>query len=662
MSDMHGVVKMTEMKYGQDRPKASNPIKIQDLSFRDGHQSLFATRGRTEDLLTIAEKMDKAGFYSVEIWGGATFDVMHRYLNEDPWERIRTLRKHMKNTKFSMLLRGQNLVGYRNYADDVVEAFVQRACDNGIDIFRVFDALNDFRNFEVAHKIIKKNKKHFQGTICYSLTEMRMGGDVYNLDYYVDKAKELDKMGVDSICLKDMAGLVSPYDAYDIIKAIKKAVDVPINLHTHFTSGMGDLAIFKAIEAGVDIIDTCMAPFAYRTSHAAIEPIVVSLLGTNRDTGMDIELLNEIDKDIEKFLPKYKHLANDTKYSIIDPEVIIHQTPGGMLSNLVNQLRQMDALDRIDEVFQQLPQVRKDLGTVPLVTPTSQIVGIQTVNNVLFDGEGEKYSRFTEQVKDLCYGLYGKTTLPMNAEVQAKALKGYPRGEKPITVRPGAILEPELAKIQASVKGLAKDLDDELIVALYPVTGKRFLEWKYGVTEVPEDVKPLTMEQVNDKENLVKKALNGDLTDKKPAPAKTENLRKFDVYVDGEYFEVEVDAEGGMSAAPAGTYTQPAAPVARPVVAPQPQAPAQPAPQAKPAQAPVTTSANGTPVTAPMPGMVMSYRVKVGDTVNKGDIVVVLEAMKMENNIPSPVAGTVLEIPKVAGDSVGKDEVMIVIG
>lgn len=662
MSDMHGVVKMTEMKYGQDRPKASNPIKIQDLSFRDGHQSLFATRGRTEDLLTIAEKMDKAGFYSVEIWGGATFDVMHRYLNEDPWERIRTLRKHMKNTKFSMLLRGQNLVGYRNYADDVVEAFVQRACDNGIDIFRVFDALNDFRNFEVAHKVIKKNKKHFQGTICYSLTEMRMGGDVYNLDYYVDKAKELDKMGVDSICLKDMAGLVSPYDAYDIIKAIKKAVDVPINLHTHFTSGMGDLAIFKAIEAGVDIIDTCMAPFAYRTSHAAIEPIVVSLLGTNRDTGMDIELLNEIDKDIEKFLPKYKHLANDTKYSIIDPEVIIHQTPGGMLSNLVNQLRQMDALDRIDEVFQQLPQVRKDLGTVPLVTPTSQIVGIQTVNNVLFDGEGEKYSRFTEQVKDLCYGLYGKTTLPMNAEVQAKALKGYPRGEKPITVRPGAILEPELAKIQASVKGLAKDLDDELIVALYPVTGKRFLEWKYGVTEVPEDVKPLTMEQVNDKDNLVKKALNGDLTDKKPAPAKTENLRKFDVYVDGEYFEVEVDAEGGMSAAPAGTYTQPAAPVARPVVAPQPQAPAQPAPQAKPAPAPVTASANGTPVTAPMPGMVMSYRVKVGDTVNKGDIVVVLEAMKMENNIPSPVAGTVLEIPKVAGDSVGKDEVMIVIG
>ncbi len=657
MLDTHGVVKMTEMKYGQDRPQASNPIKIQDLSFRDGHQSLFATRGRTEDLLTIAEKIDKAGFYSMEVWGGATFDVMHRYLNEDPWERIRTLKKHIKKTKFSMLLRGQNLVGYRNYADDVVEAFVQRACDNGIDIFRVFDALNDFRNFEVAHKIIKKNNKHFQGTICYSLTEMRMGGDVYNLDYYINKAKELDKMGVDSICIKDMAGLVSPYDAYNLIKALKETVSVPINLHTHFTSGMGDLAIFKAIEAGVDIIDTCMAPFAYRTSHAAVEPIVVSLLGTNRDTGMDIKLLSEIDKDIEKFIPKYKHLANDTKFSVIDPEVIIHQTPGGMLSNLVNQLRQMDALDKIDEVFKKLPEVRKDLGTVPLVTPTSQIVGIQTVNNVLFDGDGERYQRFTEQVKDLCYGLYGQTTLPMNPEVRAKALKGYPRGEKPIDVRPGAILEPELADIQASVKGLAKDLDDELIVALYPVTGKRFLEWKYGLKEVPEDVKPKTMDQVNAEQDLVKKALSGELTAKKPSPDKPENLRKFDVYVDGEYFEVEVNAEGGMSAAPAGSYVQPRPQTVRPA-APQAQA----TPQAV-VQAPVPAVAGGEQVIkSPMPGMVSNYKVAVGDHVKKGDTVLILEAMKMENNIPSPCDGVIKSIPKSSGDSVGKDEILIVIG
>jgi len=292
--DKHGVLEMTQMNYDVNRPKTANPIKIQDLSFRDGHQSLFATRGRTEDMIPVAEQMDEIGFYSMEVWGGATFDTMHRYLGEDPWERIQTLKKYIKKTPFSMLLRGQNVVGYRNYADDVVEAFVQRAVDNGIDIFRCFDALNDFRNFETAAKIVKKNNKHFQGTICYSLTEPRMGGDVYNLEYYLKKAKELENFGVDSICLKDMAGLVSPYDAYNLIRALKKQSDIPLHLHTHFTSGMGDLAIFKAIEAGVDIVDTCMAPYAYRTSHPAVEPLVISLMGTNRDTGMDIKKLAAI--------------------------------------------------------------------------------------------------------------------------------------------------------------------------------------------------------------------------------------------------------------------------------------------------------------------------------------------------------------------------------
>jgi pyruvate/oxaloacetate carboxyltransferase len=628
MLDTHGVVKMTEMKYGQDRPKASNPIKIQDLSFRDGHQSLFATRGRTEDLLTVAEKIDKAGFYSMEVWGGATFDVMHRFLNEDPWERIRTLKKHIKNTKFSMLLRGQNLVGYRNYADDVVEAFVQRACDNGIDIFRVFDALNDFRNFEVAHKIIKKNNKHFQGTICYSLTEMRMGGEVYNLDYYINKAKELDKMGVDSICIKDMAGLVSPYDAYNLIKALKETVSVPINLHTHFTSGMGDLAIFKAIEAGVDIIDTCMAPFAYRTSHAAVEPIVVSLLGTNRDSGMDIKLLSEIDKDIEKFIPKYKYLANDTKFSVIDPDVIIHQTPGGMLSNLVNQLRQMDALDKLPEVFKKLPQVRRDLGTVPLVTPTSQIVGIQTVNNVLFDGDGERYQRFTEQVKDLCYGLYGQTTLPIDPEVRAKALKGYPRGETPITNRPGDELKPEMPAVKELVKGLAKDIDDEIICALYPVTGKRFLKWKYGLTDVPDEAKAKTMEEVKKEDELVAKALSGELM---AAKTTSGNTRPFDVYIDGEHFHVEVadpNAKGG------GTRTRKIA-------------------------AKTETVSDEKALCAPIPGMINEIKVKVGDDIKTGDSLLVLEAMKMFNSLESKVDGKVKEIKVEVGDSVAKGDILI---
>ena len=480
--DKHGILEMTDMHYDPTRPVAKNPVKIQDLSFRDGHQSIFATRGRTEDMIPIAEKMDEVGFYAMEVWGGATFDTMHRYLNEDPWERIITLKKYIKKTPFSMLLRGQNLVGYRNYADDVVEAFVQRAADNGIDIFRVFDALNDFRNFETAVKIIQKNKKHFQGTICYSLTEPRMGGDVYNLEYYLDKARQLQSLGADSVCIKDMAGLVSPYDAYNLIKALKETIDVPIELHTHFTSGMGDLALLKAVEAGVDIIDTCMAPYAYRTSHPAIEPLVVTLLGTNRDTGLDVHQLAEIDAEIEKIVPKYKQYLNDTKLSIIDTNVILHQTPGGMLSNLVNQLRQMDALDRLDDVFEALPRVRKDLGQVPLVTPTSQIVGTQTVNNVLFDKSAGEYSQITEQVKDLCFGLYGKTSRPIDPDVQKKALNNYPRGEKPITERPGNILEPELPAIREEVKDLAKSEDDLLICALYPVTGKRFLngnmDWK----------------------------------------------------------------------------------------------------------------------------------------------------------------------------------------
>ena len=313
MSD-HDKVKKTPMGYGKDRPKAKNPVLIQDLTLRDGHQSLFATRGRTEDMIPVAEMMDEVGFWAIETWGGATFDTMHRFLNEDPWERIRTLKRYIKKTPFSMLLRAQNLVGYRNYADDVARAFVERAAANGMDIFRTFDALNDFRNFETVVPVIKSNKKHFQGCLCYSLTEPRMGGEVYSLEYYVSKAKELEKMGADSVCIKDMAGLIAPYDAYDLVKALKAAVKVPIHLHSHFTSGMAPMSHLKAIEAGVDILDTCMTPYAYRTSHPAIEPLVMALLGTNRDTGFDIRKLAAINEILERdVLPKYKHLLDDLK-------------------------------------------------------------------------------------------------------------------------------------------------------------------------------------------------------------------------------------------------------------------------------------------------------------------------------------------------------------
>jgi len=668
-------VKMTKMNYDKNRPKAENPVKVEDLTLRDGHQSLFATRGRTEDMIPVAEMMDDVGFWAMEVWGGATFDTMHRFLNEDPWERIRTLKRYIKKTPFSMLLRAQNLVGYRNYADDVAKAFVERACENGMDVFRTFDALNDYRNFETVVPVIKAYDKHFQGCMCYSMTEPRMGGEVYNIDYYVGKAKDLEKMGADSICVKDMAGLLAPYDAFDLIKALKASVKPPVHLHSHFTSGMSPMTHLKAIEAGVDIIDTCMSPYAYRTSHAAIEPLVMTLLGTNRDTGFDIRLLAKINEVFEKeILPKYRHLLDDTKMSIIDINVLLHQTPGGMLSNLVNQLREMDALDKIDEVYAELPRVRKELGQVPLVTPTSQIVGTQTVNNVLFDDENERYKMITGQVKDLCYGLYGKTAIPIDPQVQKKALKGYERGEKPIACRPAEVLPPELDKAKEETEGLAVDLDDALIYALYPVTGKRFLKWKYGKEQPPADVKPRTLQDVVAEQELIKKAKAGLLVEKadKDAPDKSENTRTFNVFVDGEYFEVAVDEVGGS---PVISYVQPmAAGMQMPAAAPPAARPAPPAaPAAKkpaaaetketkaPAPAP-DTAVDGTPLTAPMPGMIVKYEKEVGDDVSQGETVVVLEAMKMENALPAPASGTIKSVNFSSGDSVAKGAVLAIIG
>jgi pyruvate carboxylase len=424
---------------------------------------------------------------------------------------------------------------------------------------------------------------------------------------------------------------------------------------------MGDLSLFKAIEAGVDIIDTCMGPYAYRTSHPGVEPLIISLLGTNRDTGFDIKLLNKIGKEMEKDIPKYLQFANNTKYSIIDTDVIIHQTPGGMLSNLVNQLRQMDALDKLDDVFEEIPKVRKDLGQIPLVTPTSQIVGIQSVNNALFDTRDGEYARITEQVKDLCYGLYGKTTLPIDKDLQARALKGYPKGEKPISVRPGDVIPPALDQVKKETEGLAKDLDDQLIVALYNVTGKKFLRIKYGLDPMPEDMKPKTMEQVKAEEELIAKAKAGKLVEKPEAPAKPEDARQFDVFVDGSYYLVEVAEKGGaprvISSRPATPAANAPAPQAAPAPAPAPAPkPAAPAPAAKPA--PATA---GESITAPMPGMLIKYEKQAGDKVKRGDTILVLEAMKMYNNIPSPVDGTLSATPLSAGSNVSKGDVLAVI-
>ena len=665
----HTQVQMAEMKYDKDRPEAKHRLMIEDISLRDGHQSLFATRGRTEDMIPVAERMDEIGFWAVEVWGGATFDTMHRFLGEDPWERLRTLKRYFKKTPFSMLLRGQNLVGYRNYADDVAKLFVKKTVDNGMEVFRTFDALNDFRNFETVVPVIKECGAHFQGCICYSLTEPRIGGDVYNLDYYIKKAKELEDMGADSICIKDMAGLIAPYDAYKLVKALKDNVKPLIHLHSHFTSGMSPMSHFKAIEAGVDIIDTCMTPYAYRTSHAALEPFVMSLLGTNRDTGFDINALADINETLEKeVMPKYKHLLDDTKVSGIDINVLLHQTPGGMLSNLVNQLKEMDALDKLDDVYKELPKVRKELGQVPLVTPTSQIVGIQTVNNVLFDTPDERYKMITAQVKDLCYGLYGKTSVPIDPEVQKKALKGYERGEDPIACRPAEVLEPELEKAKEEIGDLAVDDEDLILYTLFPVTGKKYLMQKYGKEQVPESIKPITLEDVEKQNQMIEKAKKGELVEKSKVedmPEKSEYARTFNVFVEGEYFEVGVDEVGG---APVITYAAAAAPAQPAPVAPMAPAPAAPAPPAAPKPAPAakeepaSSASAGTSVAAPMPGMVIKYEKNVGDSVNEGETVVVIEAMKMENALPAPTSGVVKAINYNSGDAVAKGDVLAVIG
>jgi len=465
---------------------------------------------RTEDMEPIAEEMNKAGFYSMEVWGGATFDVATRFLNEDPWERPRILKKLMPDTPLQMLLRGQNLVGYRNYADDVVTAFVHHAARIGIDIFRVFDALNDERNFETCLKAIKECGKHAQLSICYSLTESKMGGPVYNLDYYVNKALILQDMGADSLCIKDMAGLIAPDDAYKLIKALKQVLKIPIQLHTHYTSGMASMSCLKAIEAGVDIIDTALAPFALRSSHPAIEPIVVALQGSPRDTGLDLTHLFKLGEYIESIVPKYRDFMDTTRTAVIDTGVLMHQIPGGMTTNLVAQLRESGVLDKIDEVYKEIPRVRKELGYPPLVTPTSQIVGVQAVQNVI----AGRYKLIPTQVQDYCYGLYGRPPAPIDPEVQKIVLNYYKRGQTPITCRPADMIEPELDKAKDAVKDFTQDIGDMLISALYPITGLRFLKWKYGLETPPPELKPKTMEDIRREDELIAKAKTGKLREK----------------------------------------------------------------------------------------------------------------------------------------------------
>jgi pyruvate carboxylase subunit B len=652
-----------------------NPIRFTDTTFRDGHQSLLATRMRTEDILPFMERMDQMGYWAMEVWGGATFDTAHRFLGDDPWDRIRLVKGLLKKTPTMMLLRGQNLVGYRNYADDVTYRFVRYAAENGVDIFRVFDALNDQRNWEVSVKALLDAKKagcpaHFQAAVCYSLTQRRMGGPIFNLEYYVDFARRAQDMGADSFCLKDMAGMCSPYDAYEIIRALKETLRIPVEFHTHYTSGQGSMAYLKAIEAGVDIVDTCLSPFALRTAQPAIEPILVAVEGTARESDMDLAKLIEIGQDLERVAVKYRDLLDTSKLAPIDTGVLLHQIPGGMYSNLVNQLKEAGALERLREVMAELPQTRKELGYPPLVTPTSQIVGIQAVFNVLFG----RYQQVPAEVKALAFGLYGKTPAPMDKKVQKLILQGYERGERPTDKRPGEILEPEWDKAVEATRGLARNDGDVLIYALYPTTGLRFLRWKYGLEPVPEEVKAKSLEEVKLEDEVYltikEKKLFRQVKEylarlEQAPPEKGPGLRTFNVFVDGQYYQVEVECTSGAPVLTGVTPVAPrvAAPAPAPAAAPPPSpAPAPAAPPPRPAAAPGEALAPGeVPLRAPMPGMIISYNVKVGDRVNTGDLVCVLEAMKMQNSLPAPATGTVTAINFEPGASVAKDQVILVI-
>ena len=606
-----------------------NPIKITDTTFRDGHQSLMATRLRIEDMEPIAAAMGSIGFHSIEVWGGATFDTTTRFLAEDPWERLRTFKRLIPETPLMMLLRGQSLVGYRNYADDVVEAFVQRASEAGIDVFRVFDALNDERNLQTSARAIKKAGKHLQATICYSVTEEgKLGGPIYNLDYFVERARKFVALGADSLCVKDMAGLLAPYDAYELFTALKRAVDVPLQLHTHYTSGMASMTCIKAIEAGVDVVDASLAPLALRTAQPAVEPLVTTFRGTDRDPGFDLDKLIEMGDYLESVLPKYREYLASSRTAVIDPKVMSHQIPGGMASNLTSQLREAGALDRLEEVLKEIPRTRKELGYPPLVTPMSQMVGTQAVMNVLFG----RYEMVGEEIKDYLYGLYGRPPAPPDEDVVSKVLEGYKNGQTSISQRPGDLLEPELEGAKDAVKQISTDLDDVLIYALYPITGMRFLRIKHGLDPVPDEMKPPSAgAEAGTTEGTVglPQRLEG------PPPPKSSKTRAFNVFIGDEVYHVEVDP---VRAARAGAPTED-------VTRAGTQGGAQ----------------SDSTIEAPMPGIVVRYDVEVGQQVEAGDTVVVLEAMKMENSLPSPMAGSVKALSCSPGTTVAKGEVLAII-
>ncbi|ABK15499.1 sodium-extruding oxaloacetate decarboxylase subunit alpha [Methanothrix thermoacetophila] len=561
-------------------------VKLTETVFRDAHQSLLATRMRTRDMLPIAELLDQVGYFSMEVWGGATFDTCIRYLNEDPWERLRALKLAMPNTQMQMLLRGQNLVGYRHYADDVVEKFVEKAAKNGVDVFRIFDAVNDIRNMEKSIRVAKRMGAHVQGAVCYTISP------VHTIEQFTEFTVRLAEMDCDSICIKDMAGLISPHYASELVRSIKREVNLPVCLHTHCTAGLAHMSYLAAVEAGADILDTAISPLSGGSSQPSTESVVAAFRETPYDTGLDLELLTEIKRYFDKLMDVYAPVFNPIAAKI-DTNVLVYQVPGGMLSNLVSQLIEQKAIDRYDEVLAEIPRVRADLGYPPLVTPTSQIVGTQAVLNVL---TGERYKVVPKEVRDYVKGLYGRPPADIDPKIRMKILED----EEPITVRPADLLPPEYeaAVREVDALGLAKKEEDYLTYALYPQIAIKFL--KGQATEEP----------------LVKKDTKAAAAVKGGAPV------AFNVEVDGEAYIVKV------------------APVGMSIQESQPKAPR-----------------DG--VTVPMQGVLIRYKVKKGDRVNKGDVVAILEAMKMENPVYADRSGTVKEIYIETGKTVSPGDVLM---
>ena len=586
---------------------ATKPLGITDVVLRDAHQSILATRVRLEDMLPIAGKLDQVGFWSVETWGGATFDSCIRYLGEDPWERIRALKKAMPNTRQQMLLRGQNLLGYRHYADDVVDKFVERAAVNGVDVFRVFDAMNDPRNLDRALKAVKANGKHAQGTISYTTSP------VHNMQMWVDLAKQIEDLGADSIAIKDMAGILTPYIAYELVSKLKASLSIPIHMQCHATAGLSSVAILKAVEAGIDNVDTSISSMSMTYGHSPTESVVAMFQNTEHDTGLDLLLLEEIAAYFREVRKKYAKFEGTLKG--VDSRILVAQVPGGMLTNMEGQLKEQGASDKFDEVLAEIPRVREDLGFIPLVTPTSQIVGTQAVINVL---TGERYKSITKETAGVLKGEYGAAPAPFNAELQARVLDGA----EAVVCRPADLIEDEVEKLTAELKELAQEknirlaenvIDDVLTYALFPQIGLKFLENR----DNPDAFEPVPTG-------------NEVLNSQGAGP------QAYTVDVNGKTFVVQVNEGGDIEGLkPIGEAT---------ACAPEP----------------IAVGA-GDPQGAPLAGNIFKVLVKPGQAVEEGDVVIILEAMKMETEIRAFRRGVIGDVNVKVGDAVSVGDSLLTI-